>query len=77
MGKDRRQLLSLHLDLHLEVFVPKKKKEIVAAAAGWGVIEYLRLDWMNDGTYGWMEKISLSRRPLLYVILTLSNLYYG
>jgi hypothetical protein len=28
MGKDWRQLLQPHLDLHLEVFVPKKKKEI-------------------------------------------------
>jgi hypothetical protein len=35
MGKDRRQLLLLHLDLHLEVFVPKKKE--IAAAGGWGV----------------------------------------
>jgi hypothetical protein len=25
MGKDRRRLLPPHLDLHLEVFVPKKK----------------------------------------------------
>jgi hypothetical protein len=28
MGKDRRWLLPPHLDLHLEVFVPEKKKEI-------------------------------------------------
>jgi hypothetical protein len=28
MGKDQRRLLLLHLDLHLEVFVPKKKKAI-------------------------------------------------
>jgi hypothetical protein len=28
MGKDRRWLLPPHLDLHLEVFVPKKRKEI-------------------------------------------------
>ncbi len=28
MGKDQRRLLPPHLDLHLEVFVPKKKKEI-------------------------------------------------
>jgi hypothetical protein len=40
MGKDRRRLLPPHLDLHLKVFIPKKKKEI-AAAAGWGVTEYL------------------------------------
>jgi hypothetical protein len=31
--------LSLHLDLHLEVFVPKKEKEIVVVVArGWGVL---------------------------------------
>jgi hypothetical protein len=28
MGKDWRRLLPLYLDLHLEVFIPKKKKEI-------------------------------------------------
>jgi hypothetical protein len=28
MGKDQSRLLPPHLDLHLEVFVPKKKKEI-------------------------------------------------
>ncbi len=28
MVKDRRRLLPPHLDLHLEVFIPKKKKEI-------------------------------------------------
>jgi hypothetical protein len=56
MGKDRRRLLLPHLDLHLEVFVPKKKE--IAAAGGWGVTEYLELDWMDDGTNGWMEKAS-------------------
>jgi hypothetical protein len=69
MGKDQRQLLPLHLDLHLEVFIPKKKKEIAAAAGGWGVTEYLQLDWMDDGTDGWMEKTSRPPRPLLYVII--------
>ncbi len=37
MGKDRRRLLPPHLDLHLEVFVPKKKKEIaenITASSG-------------------------------------------
>jgi hypothetical protein len=59
-----------HLDLHLEVFVPKKKKEIVAVVAGgWVVIEHLQLDWMDDRTDGWMEKVSRPRRPLLYVII--------
>jgi hypothetical protein len=53
MGKDQRQLLSPHLDLHLQVFVPKK--EIAAAAGGWGVTEHLQLDWMDDGTDGWKK----------------------
>jgi hypothetical protein len=66
MGKDRRRLLSPHLDLHLEVFVPKKMK--IAAAGGWGVTEYLQLDWIDDGTDGWMEKASQPQHPLLYVI---------
>jgi hypothetical protein len=46
MGKDRRRLLPPHL----EVFVPKKKE--IAAAGGWGVTEYLQLDWMDDGMDG-------------------------
>jgi hypothetical protein len=51
MVKDRRRLLPSHLDLHLEVFVPKKTKEIVAAAGGWGVTEYLQLDWMDEKSF--------------------------
>jgi hypothetical protein len=39
MGKDQKQLLPPHLDLHLEVIV--SKKEIVVGAGGWGVTEYL------------------------------------
>jgi hypothetical protein len=54
MGKDWRRLLPPHLDLHLEVFIPKKK-EIAAAAGGWGVTEYLQLDWMDDRTDGWKK----------------------
>jgi hypothetical protein len=69
MVKDRRRLPPPHQDLQLEVFVPKTKKEI-AAAGGWGVTEYLQLDWMDDGTDEWMEKASRPRRPLLYVIST-------
>jgi hypothetical protein len=53
MGKDWRRLLPPHLDLHLEVFVPKK--EIAAAAGGRAVTEYLQLDWMDDGTDGWKK----------------------
>jgi hypothetical protein len=70
MGKDWRQLLQPHLDLHLEVFVPKKK-EIAAAAGGWGVTEYLQLDWMDDGTDGWKEKAS---QPRLYVMGLVSEM---
>jgi hypothetical protein len=53
MGKDQRRLPPPHLVLHLEVFVPKKKK--IAAVGGWGVTEYHQLDWMDDRTDGWME----------------------
>jgi hypothetical protein len=37
MRKDWRRLLPPHLDLHLEVFVPKKKEIAAAAGGGWGV----------------------------------------
>jgi hypothetical protein len=37
MGKDRRQLLPPHMDLHLEVFVPKNKEIIAAIGGGWGL----------------------------------------
>jgi hypothetical protein len=50
-------------------FCALKKKEIaIATARGWGVTEYLQLDWMNDGTDGWMEKASRPQHLLLYVI---------
>jgi hypothetical protein len=39
-----------------------------AAVGGLGVIEYLQLDWMYDGTNGWMEKASQPWHPLLYVM---------
>jgi hypothetical protein len=51
---------------------PKKKE--IAAAGGWRVTKYLQLDWMYDGTDGWMEKASRPRRPLLYVII-ISNVF--
>ncbi len=38
------------------------------ARGGWGVTEYLQLDWMDDGMDGWMEKASRPQRPLLYVM---------
>jgi hypothetical protein len=34
------------------LLLPLLKKEI-AAAGGWGVTEYLQLDWMDDGMDGW------------------------
>ncbi len=43
----------------------------VVAAGGWGVTEYLQLDWMDDGMDGWMEKASQPQCPLLYVIFTI------
>jgi hypothetical protein len=63
MGKDRRRLLQPHLDLHLEVFVPKRKE--IVAGGGWGVTKYLQLDWMDDEMNGWMEKASRPQRPSL------------
>ncbi len=43
---------------------------VAVVQGGWGVREYLQLDWMDDGTDGWMEKASRPRRPLIYVIRT-------
>jgi len=43
----------------------------IAGGGGWGVIEYLQLDWMDDETDGWMEKASRPQRPLLYVIFVM------
>jgi hypothetical protein len=65
MGKNRRQLLQPHLDLHLEVFIPKRKE--IAAAGGWGVTKYLQLDLMDDEMNGWMEKASQPQRLSLIV----------
>jgi hypothetical protein len=53
MRKDWRRLLPPHLDLHFEVFIPKKKE--IAAAGGWGVTEYLQMDGIDDGTDGWKK----------------------
>ncbi len=44
------------------LLLPLLKKEIVAAARGWGVTKYLQLDWMDDGTNGWKA----SWHPLIY-----------
>ncbi len=50
MGKDRRQLLPSHLDLHLEVFIPKKKKEIVEnITAGSGNLKTKNLRTFGSG----------------------------
>jgi hypothetical protein len=45
------------------LLLPLLKKEIAAASGGWGVTEYLQLDWMDDGKDGWMKKDSRPRRP--------------
>jgi hypothetical protein len=31
---------------------------VAATGGGWGVIEYLQLDWMDDKTDGWMENVA-------------------
>jgi hypothetical protein len=50
MGKDRRQLMLLHLDLHLEVLVPKKKKEIAEnITAGSGNLKTQNLRTFGSG----------------------------
>jgi hypothetical protein len=41
---------------------------VAVAGGGWGIIEYLQLDWMDDGMNGWMEKASRPWHPLLYGI---------
>jgi hypothetical protein len=38
-----------------------------AAAGGWGVTEYLQLDWMDDRTDGWMESFTTSFNILDYL----------
>jgi len=40
---------------------------VVTATGGWGIIEYLQLDWMDDRTDRWMEKASQPQRLVLYV----------
>jgi hypothetical protein len=58
-------IYSTAVGLRSLLLLPVLKKEITAAAAGgWGVTEYLQLDWMDDGTDGWKA----SRHPLIYVI---------
>jgi hypothetical protein len=51
----------------------EKGKWVVVATGGWGVTEYLHLDWMDDKTDRWMEKASRPRCPLHIVILCLST----
>jgi hypothetical protein len=45
-------IYSTAVGLRSLLLLPPLKKEI-AAAIGWGVTEYLQLDWMDDGTDGW------------------------
>jgi hypothetical protein len=50
MGKDCRQLLPSHLDLHLQVFIPKKKKEIAEnITAGFGKLKTQNLRTSGSG----------------------------
>ncbi len=57
-----RVIYSTAVGLRSLLLLPLLKKEIAAAAGGWGVIEYLQLDWMDDGTDG----SKASRRHLIY-----------
>jgi hypothetical protein len=54
-------IYSTAVRLRSMLLLPLLKKEI-AAAGGWGVTEYLQLDWMDDGTDRW----KVSGRPLIY-----------
>jgi hypothetical protein len=45
-------IYSTAVGLRLLLLLSLLKKEIAAAAGGWGVTEYLQLDWMDDGTDG-------------------------
>ncbi len=49
MGKDRRWLLLPHLDLHLEIFVPKKKKDAENITAGSGNLKTQNLTTFGFG----------------------------
>jgi hypothetical protein len=55
-------IYSIAVVLRSLLLLPLLKKEIAAAARGWGVTEYLQLDWMDDGTNGWKTP----RHPLIY-----------
>jgi hypothetical protein len=69
MGKAQRRLLPPHLDLHLEVLVPKKKELLLQQQE----------DGESQNTFswtGWMEKASQPQRPLLYVISTSLQFYF-
>jgi hypothetical protein len=37
-----------------------KKEIVVATTAGWGITKYFQLNWMDDGTDGWMESFTTS-----------------
>jgi hypothetical protein len=57
------------------LLLPLLKKEIVAAG-GWGVTEYLQLDWMDDRTNGWMMTKRMGRiKGKLHFIPTSFTIY--
>ncbi len=41
---------------------------MAVVARGWGVTEYLHLNWMDDRMEEWMEKVSRPRHPLHIVM---------
>jgi hypothetical protein len=45
-------IYSTAVGLRSLLLLPLLKKEIAAAGGGWGVTEYLQLDWMDDGMDG-------------------------
>ncbi len=66
------------------LLLPLLKKEIAAATGGWGVTEYLQLDWMDDETNGWMESFRTSfnilgvlfQQCLVHVLVFLKKLSF-
>jgi hypothetical protein len=64
MGKDWRQLLPPHLDLHLEVFVPKKKEVAENITAGSRNLKTQNLRISSSG----VSPNPHQRHPLIYVM---------
>jgi hypothetical protein len=53
------------------LLLPLLKKEIAGGAGGWGVTEYLQLDWMDDGTDGWKVSRTDSREASVFDVLAI------